>query len=938
MEDRRAESYKRIASSTSRKKSTGGSTGGTFTTSSGSTGYASGGVTQIKTGGADEQGGTVIYSKTYTPGSGGGGTITTPEGKTVQVQAKEESSYSNVKEARASSLSSASQLTTKQQAELQAYQEQQRQKQEDTDRVEISPALYQKIMKDKYGEQVSIKPIPEGGKVTVQAQKIPIYHPIVSTPQTSEGTSKTLTREKKTSQIIRSAEQLKALPGAQNFPLRIAGGVILAGTQLYSGIADQASYLFKPQKDYTGEVTESGEPTIRAQKQQQIKRSIGTQLSLAGSAMTTVKPKPDKIIQKEYTEPLIKKLEENPNLVNEPRALARISRELQTTTTRQLKAQGFKANDFNPPAIVAQPLETYSGVSKTVTIGKTQIQRNAIMIRKGKPEIIKTTADLPKTDYVIITAERTSTNIPTTTSRLNPRQIPTDKTLRISNKEIGNPPRYPSPSKETIKGYTITEQAKSINTAERFSQSITPKKEIINLPEAKGTRITSQNTQGIYKSTYTIGRTKEAGGLFTVKTQTVKGSITGIQSTEAGTKTNIPDYLKITKYKAPNINNLMLEDMRYRLEYANKLSLGFEGSITQTYPGGSITKFYTFNKAESILTAVKPTKTYAPPIITTTKTSTTKTPEAGKAGIETPSGPGGVLIMEPPKTEEGGVSKTKTEEPGQEGKQKKKQKPEPPEQERTGASYPGEPTYYVSTGVFEGSPRSVYNPTSPTPRPVVKVFQEARSVPIMIFKPASTSKTITDTTPKTDTAIKPSIRTSSSSRSIQISTPITGQSTGQSQAQAQSQEQAPAQPSTQILRQDQATQQEIQRNNKPIIPPVTWKNQREDKKEKDLFTTSIRRKGKFKSIGTSTSKETAARLGISAVKESAAASFKVTSQREGIIKNIITNREFTSSKREPGVFIQKRSYRISSPGEKQEITRQGILSSKKNRRRKPWVF
>jgi len=39
---------------------------------------------------------------------------------------------------------------------------------------------------------------------------------------------------------------------------------------------------------------------------------------------------------------------------------------------------------------------------------------------------------------------------------------------------------------------------------------------------------------------------------------------------------------------------------------------------------------------------------------------------------------------------------------------------------------------------------------------------------------------------------------------------------------------------------------------------------------------------------------------------------------------VLPSKTFYSSKKEPGVFIQRREARISSPGEKREITFKGI--------------
>jgi hypothetical protein len=52
------------------------------------------------------------------------------------------------------------------------------------------------------------------------------------------------------------------------------------------------------------------------------------------------------------------------------------------------------------------------------------------------------------------------------------------------------------------------------------------------------------------------------------------------------------------------------------------------------------------------------------------------------------------------------------------------------------------------------------------------------------------------------------------------------------------------------------------------------------------------------------------------------------------------SKEFRKSKKEKGVMIQKREFRIGTPGEKSEITQKGIWSNKrkKGRRKGQWGF
>ena len=107
-----------------------------------------------------------------------------------------------------------------------------------------------------------------------------------------------------------------------------------------------------------------------------------------------------------------------------------------------------------------------------------------------------------------------------------------------------------------------------------------------------------------------------------------------------------------------------------------------------------------------------------------------------------------------------------------------------------------------------------------------------------------------------------------------------------------------------------------------------------------LFAVSVRKRGMFREIGRFRSPTTAFLRGRRAVETSASASFKVTSLQEdntnlsNIAGQTLPRIKFYSSKREPGVFIQKRSFRISTPGEKREITYKGIQKVRLMHRKK----
>jgi hypothetical protein len=79
--------------------------------------------------------------------------------------------------------------------------------------------------------------------------------------------------------------------------------------------------------------------------------------------------------------------------------------------------------------------------------------------------------------------------------------------------------------------------------------------------------------------------------------------------------------------------------------------------------------------------------------------------------------------------------------------------------------------------------------------------------------------------------------------------------------------------------------------------------------------------------------------GKAAIKQTAMASFKIEPEGE-IDLDIITQsyshlpqNEFRISKKEKNVFIQKPTYRISSSGEKAEITAKGLQAIRRKKRR-----
>ena len=101
--------------------------------------------------------------------------------------------------------------------------------------------------------------------------------------------------------------------------------------------------------------------------------------------------------------------------------------------------------------------------------------------------------------------------------------------------------------------------------------------------------------------------------------------------------------------------------------------------------------------------------------------------------------------------------------------------------------------------------------------------------------------------------------------------------------------------------------------------------------KKDFFRVSVRKKGKFIPYGIFEDQGKAYKTGEFVVANTAAASFKVEKVGSGIIMPSFVGDRYKLSGRESGVVIQKRKFRISSPGEKAEISRKGLFVQKMRR-------
>jgi len=100
------------------------------------------------------------------------------------------------------------------------------------------------------------------------------------------------------------------------------------------------------------------------------------------------------------------------------------------------------------------------------------------------------------------------------------------------------------------------------------------------------------------------------------------------------------------------------------------------------------------------------------------------------------------------------------------------------------------------------------------------------------------------------------------------------------------------------------------------------------------YKVQVRRRGKFHALPGIFSKADALSLGAYNVKKTAAATFKVNPVRQSINKSFGQRIGLAGFYRKGDLFIQKRSQRIGSLGEKQEITFKGIYTLKRKKGKK----
>ena len=207
--------------------------------------------------------------------------------------------------------------------------------------------------------------------------------------------------------------------------------------------------------------------------------------------------------------------------------------------------------------------------------------------------------------------------------------------------------------------------------------------------------------------------------------------------------------------------------------------------------------------------------------------------------------------------------------------------------------------------------------------------------PIQQIESLSKQNPITNLTPISKSVKIPAIANvqSSSTQQVQATTPAIIVSTQSDQAQVQN--------AVQISQFDNVEPRErpLERTSTKfestpkLVPantiPKAFSRKKEEKKRR--FIASVRKKGKFVSQGVFDSFDKAFGKGFKDVKDTASASFKVEEEGKGVAQLPIPAQlvnQLYRSKKEKGVFIQPRSKRISTGGEKQEITYKGIRANR----------
>lgn len=111
----------------------------------------------------------------------------------------------------------------------------------------------------------------------------------------------------------------------------------------------------------------------------------------------------------------------------------------------------------------------------------------------------------------------------------------------------------------------------------------------------------------------------------------------------------------------------------------------------------------------------------------------------------------------------------------------------------------------------------------------------------------------------------------------------------------------------------------------------------EEPEKKGKYKVQVRQKGVFKDLAITETPEQAFKIGAQKVLGDSTASLRVspigsTESVSQVGRSILPKKLFRESKKEPGVFIERRQFRLDAPGEKKEITLKGLLTLKSKRR------
>jgi len=188
------------------------------------------------------------------------------------------------------------------------------------------------------------------------------------------------------------------------------------------------------------------------------------------------------------------------------------------------------------------------------------------------------------------------------------------------------------------------------------------------------------------------------------------------------------------------------------------------------------------------------------------------------------------------------------------------------------------------------------------------------------LKPAQSIKTVSSITP---TTITPVIRTTQNQppRNITPSQPV--QFTPR-----------PVQPQTPMPLQPKPVKPEIPiKIIPPVIPKLNFSKTPNSSISKPGFSLLVKSLGVFSSKGLFATPREAFIRGSEIVGGTASASFKIKDSSGRVVSPFGLGERFRMSKKDKGVIVERRRYRIDSPGELEEITFKGLATQKKKRGR-----